>query len=65
MGNMDGIFVAYHNVAKLFGFQYIPLEEMEECLHGEPGIGSAVFEKCVELMEVIMKEIVLCFPRQV
>ena len=25
IGNMDGIFVAYHNTARIFGFQYISL----------------------------------------
>jgi len=25
IGKMDGIFVAYHNTARLFGFQYLPL----------------------------------------
>lgn len=33
LGNMDGIFVAYHNISKIFGFQYIPLEEMDFILH--------------------------------
>ncbi|KAK9457964.1 mitochondrial protein Pet127-domain-containing protein [Dipodascopsis uninucleata] len=34
IGRMDGIFVAYHNIARIFGFQYIPLEEMDFCIHG-------------------------------
>jgi hypothetical protein len=25
IGDMDGIFVAYHNTARIFGFQYISL----------------------------------------
>lgn len=25
IGDMDGIFVAYHNTARVFGFQYLPL----------------------------------------
>jgi hypothetical protein len=25
VGRMDGIFVAYHNIERIFGFQYIPL----------------------------------------
>lgn len=25
IGNMDGIFVAYHNTRRMFGFQYLPL----------------------------------------
>ncbi|CDO93914.1 unnamed protein product [Kluyveromyces dobzhanskii CBS 2104] len=33
IGDMDGIFVAYHNITKMFGFQYIPLQEMNYILH--------------------------------
>ncbi|ODQ63269.1 Pet127-domain-containing protein, partial [Nadsonia fulvescens var. elongata DSM 6958] len=37
IGNMDGIFVAYHNIRKLFGFQYISLEDMDKIIHGYNG----------------------------
>ncbi|SCU94509.1 LAME_0F07712g1_1 [Lachancea meyersii CBS 8951] len=33
IGRMDGIFIAYHNISKMFGFQYMPLEEMDYILH--------------------------------
>ena len=29
IGQMDGIFVAYHNINSFFGFQYLPLEELD------------------------------------
>jgi hypothetical protein len=60
---MDGVLVAYHNTARMFGFQYIPLEEMEERLFGPGrGIGDKVFDKCVRLLEIICQEITQCFP---
>ncbi|KAF8349333.1 mitochondrial protein Pet127-domain-containing protein [Amanita rubescens] len=63
IGNMDGVFVAYHNAARMFGFQYVPLEQMEEHIFGpSPGIGERVFEKCVGLLEIICQEIIQCFP---
>ena len=34
IGGMDGIFVAYHNTAEIFGFEYMPLEQMEEVMFG-------------------------------
>lgn len=37
IGNMDGIFVAYHNIVKMFGFEYLPLEKMDEILHSFGG----------------------------
>ncbi|KAK7056724.1 hypothetical protein VNI00_002441 [Paramarasmius palmivorus] len=65
IGNMDGVFVAYHNTARMFGFQYVPLEEMDQRLFSEvPGVGDRVFQKCVELLEVVVDEIIACFPGQ-
>lgn len=62
---MDGVFVAYHNTERIFGFQYIPLEEMDQRLYGNKLAGPLVFEKCVQLLEVINDEITLRFPEQV
>ncbi|KAF8208860.1 mitochondrial protein Pet127-domain-containing protein [Mycena galopus ATCC 62051] len=65
IGNMDGVIVAYHNTAKMFGFQYVSLEEMDQRLFGsEPGAGDRVFQKCVGLLECIAPEIIQCFPNQ-
>lgn len=33
IGRMDGIFLAYHNIKQMFGFQYVPLEEMDKIYH--------------------------------
>ncbi|KAF9267511.1 Pet127-domain-containing protein [Marasmius fiardii PR-910] len=65
IGNMDGVFVAYHNTERMFGFQYVPLEEMDKRLFGQQkGIGERVFRKCIEMMEILAEEIVGCFPGQ-
>ncbi|KIL67829.1 hypothetical protein M378DRAFT_177093 [Amanita muscaria Koide BX008] len=54
IGNMD---------ARIFGFQYVPLAEMEERLFGPGrGIGDKVFERCVRLLEIVCQEVVQCFP---
>ncbi|KAJ3815306.1 mitochondrial protein Pet127-domain-containing protein [Lentinula aff. lateritia] len=66
IGNMDGVFVAYHNTARMFGFQYVPLEEMDERIFGSaPGVGDRVFQKCMETLELVSEEIIACFPGQV
>lgn len=62
---MDGVFVAYHNTARMFGFQYISLDEMDHRLFGGSGSGERVFRKCVEILEVVSDEITRCFPGQV
>uniref|UniRef100_A0A060T5I7 ARAD1C12584p n=1 Tax=Blastobotrys adeninivorans TaxID=409370 RepID=A0A060T5I7_BLAAD len=33
IGRMDGIFVAYHNIRRMFGFQYVSLDEMDSIFH--------------------------------
>ena len=65
IGNMDGVLVVHHNTARIFGFRYIPLSEIEECLFGEKDRGEAVFEKCVLLLEEILMEAITAFPSQV
>ncbi len=62
---MDGVFVAYHNTSRIFGFQYIPVTEMDARLFGGEDRGDRVFEKCIGLLEAISNEIVGYFPRQV
>lgn len=63
---MDGVIVAYHNTERMFGFQYIPLEEMDRQLFGSgPGAGDRVFERCVRVMELVADEIIRCFPKEV
>ncbi|KAF8809570.1 Pet127-domain-containing protein [Phlegmacium glaucopus] len=65
IGNMDGVMVAYHNTEQIFGFQYIPLLEMDERLFGpEEGIGERVFNKCIGLLEAILPEAAACYPEQ-
>jgi len=65
IGNMDGILVAHHNTARVFGFRYIPLSEMDACLFGGEDRGDAVFEKCVLLLEEILMEVIGALPDQV
>lgn len=63
---MDGVFVAYHNTAQIFGFQYVSLEEMDARLFGpQPGLGNRIFEKCLNLLECVADEIIRTFPEQV
>ncbi|PIL22510.1 hypothetical protein GSI_15199 [Ganoderma sinense ZZ0214-1] len=64
IGNMDGIFVAYHNTARIFGFQYVSLDEMDQCLFGRAGGGKPVFERCIWIMEMLYEQITKCFPKK-
>lgn len=64
MGRMDGIFVAYHNTQRIFGFQYIPLEEMDLSLHGTTDLttGNREFMASLQLWEEMLKKATEKFP---
>ena len=66
MGRMDGIFVAFHNIERIFGFQYISLAEMDDALHGQthPSLGDQEFGMSVKLMEDIFDRATKQFPEQ-
>ncbi|KAJ1975378.1 hypothetical protein H4R35_003170 [Dimargaris xerosporica] len=64
IGRMDGIFVAYHNTRKLFGFEYIPLDDIDRCLFGSPRKAKDYFIYCVRLLNVLFDTIAQKYPRQ-
>ncbi|KAJ2691768.1 hypothetical protein H4R19_006292, partial [Coemansia spiralis] len=55
IGNMDGIFVAYHNTARMFGFQYISRREMDEVLYGNELTGSKSFRMVLLLLGKLLR----------
>lgn len=57
LGRMDGIMVAYHNTDEIFGFQYIPLSEIDICVFGNSVMGRASFSLCVQLLNVILNKV--------
>ena len=67
MGRMDGIFVAFHNIARIFGFQYISLDEMDLALHGQSNrhLGDQEFLSSVHLFNKVLDKAIKKFPKQV
>ena len=67
MGRMDGIFVAYHNTEQIFGFQYIPLSEMDLALHGQENLalGDQEFKFSVQMFSDVLDLATERFPSQV
>jgi hypothetical protein len=57
IGGMDGIFVAYHNTAELFGFQYLAREWIDEAVFGSRTAGDLAFSYmlrgCNHLLDVV------------
>jgi hypothetical protein len=64
MGRMDGIFVAFHNTERVFGFQYIPLEEMDLSLHGQTDVtlGDREFKLSVFLLNKVLNKLTEKYP---
>ena len=66
MGRMDGCFVAFHNVERIFGFQYISISEMDQALHGQSdtSLGDAEFKLSLSLWNKILDRATAEFPQQ-
>lgn len=67
MGRMDGIFVAFHNTEQIFGFQYIPLSEMDLAIHGQENLalGDQEFKFSVQMFSDILDKVTEAYPNQV
>ncbi|GKT97895.1 hypothetical protein FLAG1_00104 [Fusarium langsethiae] len=66
MGRMDGIFVAFHNTERIFGFQYISLEEMDQAIHGTMNrkVGDEEFKASIGLLNELLNRASKRFPKQ-
>lgn len=64
IGNMSGIFLAYHNTAKMLGFQYLSVENMDSMLFGSHLAGNRVFDKCISVLDMLAENIVKDWPRK-
>ncbi|KAI0801706.1 Pet127-domain-containing protein [Xylaria sp. FL0064] len=66
MGRMDGIFVAFHNTQRIFGFQYISLNEMDLALHGTDNrhLGDQEFKISLKLLNELLDRATKKWPEQ-
>ena len=66
MGRMDGIFVAFHNTERIFGFQYVSLNEMDLALHGseDTTIGDLEFKTSLDLLNQALNRITEKYPEK-
>ena len=66
MGRMDGIFVAYHNVERIFGFQYVSLPELDLHLHGQSDatLGDQEFKISLAMLEEVFERATKKYPEQ-
>jgi len=66
MGRMDGIFLAYHNVQRMFGFQYMPIAELDRAIHGQIDrcLGDQEFKFSISLLNKVLEEATARFPEK-
>lgn len=66
IGNMDGIFVAFHNTERIFGFQYISLSEMDEAIHGSSSeaVASQEFNMSLRQLDSVLATAIEKYPEQ-
>jgi hypothetical protein len=67
MGRMNGIFVAYHNIERIFGFQFLAMSDMDEVLHGQtdPSLGDQEFKTSIRLLDELLQKATSQFPETV
>jgi hypothetical protein len=67
MGRMDGIFVAYHNIQRIFGFQYLSLSELDLALHGQldTTLGDEEFKLSLHLLNKVFDAVTEKYPQTV
>jgi hypothetical protein len=67
LGRMDGIFVAYHNIARMFGFQYLSIADMDKVIHGQtdPALGDAELIASLRILSEVFDHAVELYPNEV
>lgn len=65
IGHMDGIFVAFHSTASMFGFQYIPLEDMADRVFGSLEMGEQAFRLSIGIAEKLLDAATELYPNDV
>ncbi|KAK1074224.1 hypothetical protein LTR74_001148 [Friedmanniomyces endolithicus] len=66
MGRMEGIFLAYHNVERVFGFQYMPMMEIDRAMHGQvdPCLGDQEFRLSLKVLNEALEMATAEFPEK-
>jgi hypothetical protein len=58
IGRMQGAAIAYHNTQKVFGFEYIKLEDMENRVFGCKEFSDIVFNSSLCLLEKVLDYVI-------
>eukprot|EP00180_Rhodochaete_pulchella_P000719 Plantae.Rhodophyta-Rhodochaete_pulchella.ctg1550.p1 GENE.Plantae.Rhodophyta-Rhodochaete_pulchella.ctg1550~~Plantae.Rhodophyta-Rhodochaete_pulchella.ctg1550.p1 ORF type:complete len:503 (+),score=58.65 Plantae.Rhodophyta-Rhodochaete_pulchella.ctg1550:204-1712(+) len=62
IGRMAGVFVTFHNTETIFGFEYLPLSEMDRFVFGSSYWARLAFDKSFQVLEDVLRTAVGAFP---
>jgi len=74
IGQMDGIFIAHHNLSNVLGFQFLSLHDMDEIMHGQrddeaidpyQGLAGQEFKMSFLMLEHVLDLITETLSKQV
>jgi hypothetical protein len=54
IGGMSGMFMAYHNINNLLGFEFIKLSEIDTYAFGSPYMAETFFSVCLTLLQKVL-----------
>eukprot|EP01103_Thecamoeba_quadrilineata_P019367 TRINITY_DN780_c0_g1_i1.p2 TRINITY_DN780_c0_g1~~TRINITY_DN780_c0_g1_i1.p2 ORF type:complete len:249 (+),score=46.66 TRINITY_DN780_c0_g1_i1:971-1717(+) len=58
IGKMSGLFLLYHNTHEVFGYEYLPVEDIDQSLFYTSETASACFDVTTRAFEYLLEEIV-------
>lgn len=57
--------IAYHNTQRIFGFQYVPLEEMDQRIYGSSVMANQSFKHSIGILERALDDATALIPDEV
>jgi len=64
LGIMDGIFVTYHNTQNIFGFEYIPLGEIDKAIYETKATAELSFQMSLSSLQAVLNDIISEFENE-
>jgi hypothetical protein len=62
IGRMSGAFVTYHNTARVLGFEFVPLAEMEAYVFGGRRWADTAFSSIIRVLGLVLDEVTAAQP---
>ena len=65
IGKMDGIMVAYHNTREMFGFEYVPAEDIDLHVFGSTTFADQSFNMSLKVLDKLLHRAIALVPDHV